>query len=191
MSEAPTFYEFFAGGGFARLGLGPGWRCLFANDWEEAKAASYRANWGAGEMRVTDVHALTLQDLPGRADLAWASFPCQDLSLAGAGAGLSGARSGAFWGFHALIRGLVEGGRAPALIALENVVGLLSANCGADFAALARAFDGLGYGLSALVLDAAAFVPQSRPRLFVVARAAGVEVPGRATPDPALAPASL
>jgi DNA (cytosine-5)-methyltransferase 1 len=29
-----TFYEFFAGGGMARLGLGPGWTCLFANDFD-------------------------------------------------------------------------------------------------------------------------------------------------------------
>jgi G:T-mismatch repair DNA endonuclease (very short patch repair protein) len=27
-----TFYEFFAGGGMARAGLGPQWKCLFAND---------------------------------------------------------------------------------------------------------------------------------------------------------------
>ena len=47
-----TFYEFFAGGGMARAGLGEGWRCLFANDFDAKKAASYRANWGGAEMRV-------------------------------------------------------------------------------------------------------------------------------------------
>ena len=42
------------------------------------------------------IATLTAADLPGAADLAWASFPCQDLSLAGAGAGRDGKRSGAF-----------------------------------------------------------------------------------------------
>ena len=46
MSRGPalTFYEFFAGGGMARAGLGPAWRCLFANDIDDRKAAAYRAN---------------------------------------------------------------------------------------------------------------------------------------------------
>ena len=43
-----VFYEFFAGGGMARAGLGPSWSCLFANDFDPKKAASYAANWGAG-----------------------------------------------------------------------------------------------------------------------------------------------
>ena len=172
VGETPTFYEFFAGGGMARAGLGPGWRCLFANDLDPKKAAAYRANWGGDDLRLGDVHALGPADLPGRADLAWASFPCQDLSLAGAGAGLSGARSGAFWGFHALIRALAAEGRAPNLLTLENVVGLLTARGGADFAALCAALAGLGYRVGAMVIDAAHFLPQSRPRLFVVAQRA-------------------
>jgi len=78
-----SFYEFFAGGGMARAGLGGNWQCLFANDFDPKKAASYAANWGADHLHVGDVAALTTDDLPGEADLAWASFPCQDLSLAG------------------------------------------------------------------------------------------------------------
>ena len=82
-----SFYEFFAGGGMARAGLGEGWQCLLANDVDPKKAASYARNWGDGDLRVGDVGALRVDELPGRADLVWASFPCQDLSLAGAGAG--------------------------------------------------------------------------------------------------------
>jgi DNA (cytosine-5)-methyltransferase 1 len=81
----PTFYEFFAGGGMARAGLGEDWECLFANDIDEKKCASYAANWGSAHLIIDDVAALTTVDLPGHADLAWGSFPCQDLSLAGAG----------------------------------------------------------------------------------------------------------
>jgi DNA (cytosine-5)-methyltransferase 1 len=95
----PTFYEFFAGGGMARAGLGERWECLFANDIDAKKVAAYSANWGGDRLRAGDVGELTTADLPGRADLAWASFPCQDLSLAGDYAGLKGERSGTFWRF--------------------------------------------------------------------------------------------
>lgn len=165
----PTYYEFFAGGGMARAGLGPGWRCLLANDFDASKARAYADNWGGEDFRLEDIHALSAAGLPGRADLVWASFPCQDLSLAGAGRGLDGARSGAFFGLAALVEGLRTEGRAPKILALENVVGLLTSNGGADFVALCRALRKLGYRFGALTLDAVHFTPQSRPRLFVVA----------------------
>ena len=187
----PTFYEFFAGGGMARAGLGPRWRCLFANDFDAAKARAYAQNWGDADFRLEDIHKLTAADLPGRADLVWASFPCQDLSLAGAGRGLEGARSGAFFGLASLVAGLREQGRAPKMLALENVVGLLTSNGGADFVALCRALQNLGYRFGALAMDAVHFTPQSRPRLFVVAvdRAMGLP-PDCIAPAPVAAWAS-
>ena len=72
----------------ARAGLGALWKCVFADDINSKKAASYAANWGSDELRVEDIGKLAPAGLPGVAMLAWASFPCQDLSLAGAGAGL-------------------------------------------------------------------------------------------------------
>lgn len=178
--DQPTFYEFFAGGGMARAGLGDGWRCLFANDFDPKKAVAYRANWGDAEMRQGDIHALTAADLPGAADLAWASFPCQDLSLAGGGAGLSGARSGAFWGFARLVEALRAEARAPRLLVLENVGGALSSRSGRDFEALCGALADLGYLYGALTLDAVHFVPQSRPRVFFVAVRDDASVPPHA-----------
>ena len=124
------FYEFFAGGGMARAGLGPSWTCLFANDIDAKKASSYARNWGETEFETADVAKLSTVDLPGRADLAWASFPCQDLSLAGMGAGLKGSRSGTFWSFWNLITGLAREGRLPDLVVLENVVGTLTSRGG-------------------------------------------------------------
>jgi DNA (cytosine-5)-methyltransferase 1 len=38
MDRKLKWYEFFAGGGMARLGLGPAWDCQFANDHCEKKA---------------------------------------------------------------------------------------------------------------------------------------------------------
>ena len=166
-----TFYEFFAGGGMARLGLGSGWRCAFANDFDPLKAATYRANFpeAADHFREGDVWALTPEDLPGQADLAWASSPCQDFSLAGARAGLNGGRSSAFFGFWRLMEALDDQGRAPRVIVIENVTGLLSSRGGADFAALGAALAGCGYSFGALEIDASIVLPQSRPRVFVVA----------------------
>ena len=153
----------------ARAGLGPGWSCGFANDFDPHKAAAYADNWGAGHLHVGDVWAVETAQLPGRADLAWASSPCQDLSLAGKRAGLSGARSSAFWGFWRLIEALDREGRAPRSIVVENVVGLATSHGGADFSALCEALGGLGYRFGALEVDASGFLPQSRPRLFVLA----------------------
>ena len=168
-SEPFTFYEFFAGGGMARTGLGPGWSCLFANDFDAGKAQAYRANFGGEDLTEGDVWTLKAKDLPGRADLAWASSPCQDLSLAGARRGLGGERSSAFWGFWRLVEQLAAEGRAPTAIGMENVTGLLTSHGGSDFTALCAALAGLGYRFGALEIDAAMFTPQSRPRLFVLA----------------------
>ena len=189
-----TYYEFFAGGGMARAGLGASWECQFANDCDAKKAAGYRLNWGGAWLSTASVADLSTGDLPGAADLAWASFPCQDLSLAGCGAGLRGARSGTFWAFWKLIQGLAREGRAPAAIVLENVCGALTSHRGKDFSALCAALAREGYRFGALVIDAIHFVPQSRPRLFLVAASERVEIPphlSREEPNPAWSPAAL
>lgn len=164
-----TFYEFFAGGGMARLGLGEAWRCAFANDFDPVKVAAYRANFGDEDIVEGDVWALSAADLPGRADLAWASSPCQDFSLAGARAGLKGGRSSAFFGFWRLVEALNAQDRAPRAIVIENVVGLLTSHGGRDFEALCGALAGAGYRFGAMEIDAARFTPQSRPRVFILA----------------------
>src|SRR5215217_3502599 len=150
----PEAYEFFAGGGMLRAGLGEGWLCRLANDFDPAKAAAYRENWGGDELIVGDIAALTPLDLPGQADLMWGSFPCQDLSLAGAGAGLDGARSGAFHGFWTLAKGLAQEGRAPKIVAIENVCGALTSRAGQDFEVLCRTWADAGYAFGALVINA-------------------------------------
>jgi DNA (cytosine-5)-methyltransferase 1 len=173
----PSFYEFFAGGGMARAGLGKGWTCLFANDFDAKKGETYRRNYPEGNvLRVGDVRTIKAIDLPGHADLIWGSFPCQDLSLAGGGAGLKGERSGTFYPFWDIVKGVVAEGRGPKLIALENVLGTLTSHNGRDFEAICKTFADVGYRYGALVIDAALFVPQSRPRLFIVGVRADVEI---------------
>jgi len=162
----------------ARAGLGDGWQCLFANDFDDMKAAAYRENWSAGgaadELLVEDINKVTPAQLPGQADLAWASFPCQDLSLAGNYLGIGHpsnkkqTRSGTFWPFWKLMRQLGDQGCAPRLIVLENVYGALTSNGGQDFAAIASAFSGANYRFGAMIIDARRFLPHSRPRMFMV-----------------------
>jgi DNA (cytosine-5)-methyltransferase 1 len=176
-SGAMSFYEFFCGGGMARAGLGAEWKCLLANDIDRAKAAAYADNFGREGLVVRDVAQLKLSDLPGAATLAWSSFPCQDLSLAGDRAGLGAARSGTFWAFWRLMQGLRAEGRAPQLIVIENVPGLITSHSGRDFDAICDALADAGYRYGALMIDAVHFVPQSRERVFIIAVDKSIPVP--------------
>ena len=179
----------------ARLGLGDAWDCLFANDFDEKKVASYRKNFHpAIELHHGDVGAVGTELLPDHATLAWASFPCQDLSLAGNGKGLEGNRSGVFWSFWGLVKKLRQEGRQPPVIALENVTGLITANGGDDLRSLVSALVEEGYRVGAIALDGALFVAQSRPRVFVIAVAKSVALPKGITSkvaNPLLHPPSL
>ena len=164
----PEVLEFFAGGGMLRAGLGETWRCTLANDFDARKAAAYRENWGGEELIEGDIRALTAADMPGEADLMWGSFPCQDLSLAGVGKGLGGERSGTFHAFWSLAHQLLDEGRGPRIVAIENVCGAMTARGGRDFETLCRSWADAGYVFGALVINADRFLPQSRPRLFVI-----------------------
>jgi DNA (cytosine-5)-methyltransferase 1 len=181
-----SFYEFFAGGGMARAGLGKAWTCLFANDFDAKKGLTYQLNYPSGDvLRVDDVRNIQAAELPGQADLIWGSFPCQDLSLAGIGAGLKGERSGTFYPFWNIVKDLIAEGRGPKLVALENVLGTLTSHSGRDFEAICKTFADAGYRYGALVINAALFLPQSRPRLFIIGVRADVEIdPALLSPEP-------
>ena len=70
MANAPNFYEFFAGAGMARAGLGNKWRCVFANEFDLKKSVVYQKNWKTQNvLKVADVGTLTTQDVPDVADL--------------------------------------------------------------------------------------------------------------------------
>lgn len=161
----------------ARAGLGAKWKCLLANDFDRKKSITYKNNWGASEFVLDDIRNISLDDMQDEVNLVWGSFPCQDLSLAGGGAGLRGDRSGTFWPFISHMRELKQAGRAPAIIALENVLGTLTSHKGKDFTAICNALSDLGYYFGAIVVDAAMFLPQSRPRLFIIALRADIKQP--------------
>jgi DNA (cytosine-5)-methyltransferase 1 len=162
-----TVAEYFAGIGLMRLGLElGGWTTVFANDIDEDKREMYEHHFGRSPAVLPDdIHLLNVADVPPTI-LATASFPCNDLSLAGARKGLAGEHSSAFWGFIRILEEM--GSRRPPLILLENVTGFLSSNDGADFREALLALNRLGYSVDAFIIDASRFVPQSRQRLFVV-----------------------
>ena len=171
-TDEPTFAEFFAGIGLVRTGLAGGaWQCLYANDIDSAKHRMYAAafpgedHYHLGD--VWDTQAVTRR-IVGRPTLATASSPCTDLSTAGYYKGLSGSQSSAFFGFARALAELRREGRQPPLVLFENVPGLLTSRGGADFATVVRTLADLGYFIDAIIVDAKHFLPQSRPRLFVI-----------------------
>lgn len=178
MAFPRTVAEFFAGIGLMRLGLEQaGWTTLFANDIDPAKSEMYWDHFGSDDtFCLGDVHEIATTGIP-TTTLATASFPCNDLSLAGARAGLAGQQSSAFWGFIRVLKALR--GRRPRLILLENVFGFLSSREGEDFRDALAALNDLGYSVDAFVVDAIHFVPQSRLRLFVVGSLEGKGVAAR------------
>jgi DNA (cytosine-5)-methyltransferase 1 len=169
LPQQRTFAEFFAGVGLMRIGLERrGWKIAFANDICGDKYEMYAAHFEDADDHfvIEDIHKLRADEVP-TVTLATASFPCNDLSLAGARAGLKGKQSSAFYGFIRVLREM--GRRRPRLVLLENVTGFLTSRSGDDFREALLDLNRLGYTVDPLVIDAARFVPQSRQRLFVVA----------------------
>jgi DNA (cytosine-5)-methyltransferase 1 len=130
LSQAPwTMYEFFAGSGLVAYGLRGMFRPVWSNDICPKKAGVYRANFEDSHFVLDDIKNISGASLP-YAHLSWASFPCQDLSLAGSIGGIDAKRSGLVWDWLRIIR---EIQRRPSLLLIENVTGLLSANNGEFF----------------------------------------------------------
>jgi len=165
----PRVAEFFAGVGLVRMGLeNAGFQVTWSNDIEPFKRNMYVGHFGSH-----DEHQFVLdsiENVRGEAvpdvDLAWASFPCTDLSLAGGRSGLAGSSSGTFYEFTRVLREM--GARRPSVVALENVLGLATSHGGDDMIAAIRELNSLGYSVDLMAIDARRFVPQSRARLFIV-----------------------
>ena len=168
-----TMHEFFAGSGLVAYGLKGMFHPVWANDISDKKAKVYRSNFKSNHFVLDDVKNINGNDLP-YAHLSWASFPCQDLSLAGALGGIDAARSGLVWEWLRILKELSE---RPAILLIENVAGLLSSNRGENYTKLHYALLDLGYKSGAVLIDAVHFVPQSRPRVFIIAVMDHVDIP--------------
>jgi DNA (cytosine-5)-methyltransferase 1 len=174
---APAALEFFAGSGLVAEGLQDYFRVAWANDICAKKARVYTANHGDEHFHLGSITDVKGGDLPP-ATLSWASFPCQDLSLAGLTAGIHGKRSGLVWEWLRIMDEMAE---SPPLLVAENVAGLVSAHEGRHYRALHEALVERGYRVGALLLNASHWVPQSRLRVFVVAVKEGIPIPPELT----------
>lgn len=172
----PRMAEFFAGIGLVRMALEThGFDAVWANDIEPAKLSLYEKNFEARNFVLGDIRDIHGADIPD-IDLATASFPCTDLSLAGNRAGLKGEQSGLFWEFSRVLREMR--GRRPYVVMLENVPSFATSHNGRDLHRALQRLNRLGYWCDLLVIDARHFVPQSRPRLFIVGSRDPLTSPG-------------
>ena len=175
--------DFFAGSGLATQALSQSFDVLWGNDNCKKKADVYLANHSSRQVDVKDQNTnkelhhgdkvFALGDVANvegfdfpEVTLSWASFPCQDLSLAGNLSGINGSRSGLVWHWLRIMDEMPE---YPPLLVAENVTGLVSANGGKHYKTLHNALRERGYKAGAVILDAFNWLPQSRPRVFVIA----------------------
>lgn len=167
----PRAAEFFAGIGLVRLALeGAGFAVEYANDIEPLKRAMYVANFEERDFHLADVRDVRGEQVPD-IEVATASFPCTDLSLAGYRRGFHGEQSSLFWEFARILGEM--GDRRPSVVMLENVPSFATSHNGEDLRLAIEALNRLGYSCDLLVVDAKRFIPQSRPRLFIVGATAG------------------
>jgi DNA (cytosine-5)-methyltransferase 1 len=165
-----TVADFFAGIGLVTQGLNmAGWDTVYALDYDKLKQQQYEDNFGKGHYYVKDVAEEKGSNVPN-VRLAHASFPCTDLSLAGARKGIYEGESKAFWEFARILREMKQkyGDENPNFILIENVEGLLTSHDGADLYALLKELNALGYRVDLLRINANHFVPQSRVRIFII-----------------------
>jgi len=165
--------EFFAGSGLVAFGLKGIFESVWANDICAKKAGVYAANHDSEHFHLGDIRKINGRFMPS-AQMSWASFPCQDLSLAGLVNGIEAERSGLVWQW---LRVLDEMAERPKILVAENVVGLISSAGGDNYRLLHHALYQRGYKVGAMLINAKHFVPQSRPRVFVVAVSNDTEIP--------------
>lgn len=174
----PKVAEFFAGSGLVRKSFErEGFRVVFANDIDVTKFKIYSANFGATEFVHRSIEHISGDEIPS-VEIATASFPCTDLSLAGARSGLRGRESRLLWEFTRVLSEMED--RRPPFLMIENVPGFLTSHGGRDLSSAIKTLNDLEYSCDLLILDARWFVPQSRPRLFVI----GSRLPVEGITDP-------
>ncbi len=118
-----------------------------------------------------DVRRLAGRDVPGPVDLVTGGFPCQDISVAGKGEGLDGARSGLWFEYLRIVSEL-----RPAWVLAENVPALRSRG----FDTVAAGLEAEGYAVWTVVVGAwAVGAPHRRERVWIVARLGDADTTGR------------
>ena len=167
-----TFIDLFAGIGGLRLGFEAiGGRCVFTSEWNQYCQLTYQANFGADEPIAGDITEITPEDIPPH-DVLLAGFPCQPFSIAGV------SKKNALnqpHGFRCESQGTlffdvarIIAHHRPPFFLLENVKNLLNHDRGHTFRVIRDTLESdLGYYVHARVINARAWVPQHRERIFL------------------------
>jgi DNA (cytosine-5)-methyltransferase 1 len=168
-----TFIDLFAGIGGFRIGLTrSGGRCVYTSEWNKYAQQTYRAWFGEHEQINGDITKVDIaREIPDH-DILAAGFPCQPFSIAGVSKKNALGRKHGFddeaqGNLFFTICDIVREKRPPILL-LENVKNLRSHDKGNTWRIIRQSLDELGYRVFFQVIDAQAWVPQHRERIFVV-----------------------
>ena len=173
-SKPLTFGSLFAGIGGFDLGLErAGMRCEWQVEIDPYARAVLAKHW-PDVRRHEDVRTFPPPEGEWGVDVICGGFPCQDISVAGKGAGLAGARSGLWYEYARII-----GELRPRYVIVENVAALLARGMGTVLGDLSS----LGYDAEWHVIPASAVgAPHRRDRIWIVANANGQQRSGREEP---------
>ena len=161
MEKLRHFDTFSGYGGFTISAQKLGWETVGFSEVDKYANAVLEYNFNI--KNYGDITKIKGEDLPD-VDIITGGSPCQDLSVAGKGAGLNGARSGLFFCFINLIKE-----KQPMYFVWENVKGALSSSRGWDFARVQIEMEQAGYDVWWQVINAKDFgVPQNRERIFAI-----------------------
>jgi DNA (cytosine-5)-methyltransferase 1 len=166
-----TFIDLFAGIGGTRLGFERvGGRCVFTSEYDRFCVETYRANFRPDHEIVGDIKQVDAASIPDH-DVLVAGFPCQPFSIAGVSKKNALGRAHGFACdtqgtlFFDICR-IIEA-KKPAAFLLENVRNLTSHDKGRTFQVIMNALHELGYEVDKRIIDARAWVPQHRERIFI------------------------
>jgi DNA (cytosine-5)-methyltransferase 1 len=165
-----TFIDLFAGIGGMRLAFEKaGCQCVFSSEWDRFAQQTYEANFG--EVPKGDIHKIPSSEIPDH-DILVAGFPCQPFSISGVTKknalgkphGFDDPTQGTL--FFEIKRILQD--KKPTAFLLENVKNLKNHDGGKTYHVIRTALEELGYTVFDEVLDADAYVPQHRERIFII-----------------------
>lgn len=166
------FIDLFAGIGGFYLGMtSAGGQCVYANEWDKYANKTYRAWYGGEHLDPTDITQVDYATIPDH-DVLCAGFPCQPFSIAGVSKKNALGRPHGFQDeeqgnlFFAICD--IAKAKRPKIMVLENVKNLASHDKGKTIRVILESLDLLGYEVRSKIIDAQAWVPQHRERIFLV-----------------------
>lgn len=137
-------------------------KIIWANELNESACRTYTHNISSN-IKQGDIWD-HIDYLPEKADIVIGGFPCQDISINGKRAGVTGARSGLY---TAMVQAV--GKLRPKVFVAENVKGLLLKYNEESLRKVISDFEGLGYKVNYSIYNSADYgVPQTRERVFII-----------------------